>query len=111
MKCDKMTGWYSKTKMAQNKLYGPLTKDFAQELSWRERLLQWEREATTRYLIIKTSATASEDIISDCMDRMQGVYPGKYILEWQNTKPNEHHLDIAFPDAKHESMWRLKYDC
>mgnify|MGYP000435068667 CR=1 FL=1 len=106
-----MTGWISKKKMAQNALYGPISKPVERIKSWRENLLSWEREATTRYLIIGSSGSASEDIISDCMDNMQGKYPGKYILAWENTAPNEYHLVIKFPDAKHESMWRLLYDC
>jgi hypothetical protein len=104
-----MTGWISKKKIAQNALYGPISSPLKQTKTWRENLLSWEREATTRYLIIGSSGSASEDIISDCMDKMQEQYPGKYILEWKDVVPNEYHLVIAFPDAKHESMWNLKY--
>lgn len=105
-----MTGWYSKQKMAQNKLYGKaISGAKAPEMDWRAQLLAWEKEATTRYLVVRSSTSASLDIISDCMDRMQEKYPGKYRLEWAETKPNEYHLIMTFPDAKHESIWRLQY--
>ena len=96
-----MVGFYSKKKMSNS-------KDVAPPYGWRDHLLRWERDATSKYLI-KGSATASLDIISDCMDNMQANYPGKYHLEWANTEPNEYHLVIKFKDHNHETLWNLQY--
>lgn len=94
-----MAGITSKRQMASAKL--SVDAD-----TWRGQLLLWEHDARSKYL---GGVTAGLDIISDCMDRMQATYPGKYNLVWANTEPNEYHLVIKFKDAKHETLWNLQY--
>lgn len=97
-----MAGFNSKRSMSN---YKNATLD---PMSWQEQLMDWERGATTKYLI-KGTGTASLDIISDCMDNMQANYPGKYRLEWANTAPNEYHLVLKFKDPNHETLWKIQY--
>lgn len=104
-----MTGWVSKRKMAMNRLYGPVASQAPTSNSWQDFLMVWEQAAIERYLINGTSANANQDIISDCMDQMQVLFPGDYTLVWHSPEPMEHHLTVHFADPKHETWWRLKY--
>lgn len=101
-----MTGWLSKKKMAANEQYGPISR----KATWQDFLLSWERAAITRYMFSGDAADASRDIISDCMDQMQVLFPGKYTIVWHSPAPNEHHLTVHFDDPKQEMMWRIKYE-
>ena len=74
-------------------------------MTWQAQLLFWENELRDKY-----GYADSLNVISDCMDLMQRSYPGKYSLQWTQTKPNEYHLMPVFNDPKHETLWKLKYE-
>lgn len=97
-----MTGFRSKKAMSMGAFYAPYNP---KELTWQERLRKWESRAKEKY-----GWGDSENVKSDCMDYMQGMYPGNYILEWKNVQANEYHLVPIFKDPKHETMWKLKYE-
>jgi hypothetical protein len=98
-----MTGFASKR--AMNREFGSLNA----KATWQDHLRAWEQAAITKYLISGTAANANQDIISDCMDQMQVLFPGNYTLVWHQPAPNEYHLTVHFADPKHETMWRMKY--
>lgn len=97
-----MTGYA--TKRAQNQVPSPLKK-----ATWQDHLRAWEQAAIERYVTTGSSSNANQDIISDCMDQMQILFPGNYTLVWHQPAPNEYHLTVHFADPKHGTMWRMKY--
>ena len=95
-------GYKGKVAMAQGAYYAP---NIPAPLTWQERLRKWEARAKEKY-----GWGDANNVKSDCMDVMQQFYPGKYVLEWQEVKPMEHHLVPVFKDPKHETLWKLKYE-
>ena len=79
--------------------------EMVKQATWQDHLAVWEQAALERY---RSFDYMSENIISDCMDQMQVLFPGNYKLVWHNSAPNEYHLTVKFEDPKHETLWRLK---
>ena len=92
-----MTGYKSKVMM--NPAFGKLSP-----VTWQYQIQFWEGELRSKY-----GYADAHNVMSDCLDLMQAKYPGKYVLEWQQTDPNEYHLVPVFKDPKHETMWKLKH--
>ncbi len=97
-------GYKGKVAMSAGAFYAPNVPSPARNLTWKEKLAKWEARAKEKY-----GWGDSENVKSDCMDKMQAEYPGKYELVWSSTVANAYHLSPVFKDPKHETMWRLQH--
>ncbi len=97
-----MVGYKSKQAMSAGAFYAP---HVPKPVTWQYQLQFWEGELRSKY-----GYADALNVMSDCLDLMQAKYPGKYELSWQQTAPNEFHLQPVFKDPKHETLWKLKYE-
>jgi len=74
--------------------------------NWQRDLRAFEDECSAKY---HNMLLHGQDIKSDCLDKMQKKYPGKYDLIWAKTDHMLWHLEIMFEDPAEQTLFLLKW--